>query len=219
MATEAFRTIAAIAEERWGLVTTAQGAAAGVSRLQMSRMAASGGLHRLAHGVYRVAGAPDHEFEPILVAWMALGGPSQPPSPAGVPGVVTAGTTATILHRIGTFMPGRSEFIVPTRRFTRLPDVHLRTAALAPGEVTFAEGVPALTVERTIADMAHWTDMSLVAELVADAIDQGRLVHPAKLVAHLDPLARAHGFGDGEAFADHLFDLAGVRPANWEPAA
>jgi len=50
--------LGSIAEHRWGLVTTAQAEDAGVSRKQLSRMAASGAIKRVAQGVYRMAGAP-----------------------------------------------------------------------------------------------------------------------------------------------------------------
>lgn len=212
MATEAVRTVTDLAEQRWGLVTTAQAAQVGVSRAQMSYMATSGTLVRVAQGVYRVAGAPEHEFEPILATWMALGGPTLPLVAPGVSAVVAAGATATILHRLGTFMPGGGDFIVPARRFTRLPGVRLRVRVLDRSDVTHAEGVPTLTVERTVADLVASTDLSLVADVVRDAVDQGRLVRPAKLIDHLDPLARGHGFGDGHALAEHLFDLAGTTP-------
>ncbi|MFB9547944.1 type IV toxin-antitoxin system AbiEi family antitoxin domain-containing protein [Nocardioides luteus] len=42
--------IGAIAERRWGLISTAQAANAGVSRKQVSRMATSGALERVTQG-------------------------------------------------------------------------------------------------------------------------------------------------------------------------
>ncbi len=50
--------LGAIAEERWGMVTTAQAANAGISRKALSSLTTSGALERLAQGVYRMAGAP-----------------------------------------------------------------------------------------------------------------------------------------------------------------
>jgi predicted transcriptional regulator of viral defense system len=63
-----------IAEQRWGLLTTAQATEAGVSRNQLSRMAANGVLERVSQGVYRMAGAPRQENEVIYAA-------SRPASP------------------------------------------------------------------------------------------------------------------------------------------
>src|ERR1035437_9628602 len=42
--------LGAIAERRWGLVTTAQAEAAGVARKQLSRMASTGAIERVAQG-------------------------------------------------------------------------------------------------------------------------------------------------------------------------
>ena len=55
MSQKAMAALGAIAEERWGLVTTAQAEDAGVSRLLLSRLAAAGVLTRVQQGVYRMA--------------------------------------------------------------------------------------------------------------------------------------------------------------------
>lgn len=220
MATEGYRVVAQLAEQRWGLVTTAQAEQAGVSRLQMSRMASSGSLIRVAQGVYRVAGAPELEHEQTFATWLALGGATTGPTPAGVAPVVAAATTATQLHRIGYFWPDGFDFIVPARRSTRLPGVRLRVRHLTPAEVTYAESVPTLTVERTIADLVEqWTDLSLVADLVRDAIEQGKLVAPHQLATHLQPLAKINDFADGRAFTNDLFALAEAVPVGWATSA
>lgn len=216
MATEAFRVVAQLAEQRWGLVTTTQAEQAGVSRMQMSRMAASGSLVRVTQGVYRVAGAPELEHEPIFATWLALGGATFERTPDGVAAVVAAGVTATQLHRIGDFWPDGFDFIVPVRRTTRIPGVRLRVRQLTRQDVTFAEGVPTLTVERTIADLVEqWADLSLVANTVRDATEQGKIVAPGRFADYLQPLARANGFTDGQAFAADLFDMAGAAPLGW----
>jgi hypothetical protein len=57
MADSAMARLGSIAENRWGLITTAQAQKAGVSRKQLSRMASAGAIERVAQGVYRMAGA------------------------------------------------------------------------------------------------------------------------------------------------------------------
>lgn len=197
------------------MVTTAQAESVGVSRIQMSRMARSGSLVRVIQGVYRVAGAPEHPQEPVLAAWLALGGATRSPDD-DVPAVVAAGATAAELHRIGHLWPDPLDFIVPVRRSTRHLGVRLRTARLEAHEVTFSDGIPALTVERTIADLTDVLgDLSLVAEVVRDAVDQGRLVSPAQLVCYLEPLATRHRMPSGHDLAQKLFDLSGSAPVSW----
>jgi predicted transcriptional regulator of viral defense system len=200
-----------VASARWGLITTAQAATVGVSRKTMSDLAATGTLIRIAHGVYRIAGAPELEHEQLHATWLALGGATLPPTPTGAPAVVAAGETAAIAHRIGDWYPNGHDFIVPTRRGTRLPGVRLRVRDLTPTDVTYIDGLPTLTVERTIADLVtQWADRSLIADTIADAVTQGKLLSPTRLAEHLDPAATANGHESGTELAEDLLALAGV---------
>jgi predicted transcriptional regulator of viral defense system len=203
--------LAEIAEQRWGLVTTEQAATVNVSRNTLTRLTSTGALVRVAQGVYRIAGVPELEHEAVYATWLALGGATRPATDQGVPAVVAAGVTAAILHGIGDFYPERADFIVPSRRGTRLP-ARLRIRTLTPAEVTFAESVPTLTVERTIADLIGlWTDRSLVADTLFSAYEQGKFLRPWQLTEYLDEFAGPAGFRDGADFAADLLALAGIR--------
>lgn len=94
MADVTLARLGVIAEQRWGLFTTAQAATVGVARKQLSRMAAAGAIERVAQGVYRMAGAPPAEHETIYATWLALGGATTPRADTGVAALVAAGTTA-----------------------------------------------------------------------------------------------------------------------------
>lgn len=211
MTGETVARVGAIAEQRWGLFTTAQAEDVGVNRQQVSRMASTGAIIRVAQGVYRVAGAPELEHEWIYAAWLALGGAAGSPAAGTVPPVVAAGVTATVIHGIGMFYPDGAEFIVPTRRGTRLGSVRLRTRQLSLEQVTWVDGMPTLTVEATIADMVgQWVDLSLVADTLRDAVIAGKVTKVALLVRLLDPLAAANGAADGAALVDRLYEIAGL---------
>jgi hypothetical protein len=209
----------AIAERRWGLVTTAQAEDAGVSRKQLSRMASAGAIERVAQGVYRMAGAPPQDHEAIYATWLALGGATAPRTEAGISAVVTAGITAAIVHDVGDFFLDGFDFIVPARKGTRLPAVRLRIRQLTRDEVIPVDGLPTLTTERTIADLVELgTDLSLVAGVVRDAVRAGKLVAPDRLVAYLDPIASrltSPAPGGGRSLASDLFELAGASPEGW----
>lgn len=199
-----------IAEQHWGLFTTAEAAQANVSRVQLGRLNEQGAISRVIQGVYRMAGTVDDDRELIRATWLALGGytAAQP-----VPPVVAAGTTAADLHEIGDFIPDTYDFIVPARKGTRRPGVRFRVRQLTRGEISFVDQIPALTIERTIADLVElWTDLSLVADALRDAVTQGRLVGRAGLVTYLAPLARDNGHppGDGQALAHELYEIAGL---------
>jgi len=207
--------LGSIAERRWGLFTTAQAEDAGVARKQLSRMAGTGAIERVTQGVYRMAGAPTQEHEAIYATWLALGGATASRTETGVAAVVAAGMTAAVVHGIGDFFLSGYDFIVPSRKGTRLPGVRLRIRTLTPDEVIPVAGLPTLTVERTIADLIEiGTDESLVADALRDAVRGDKLVAPDGLVEYLSPIAKRRK-STGRALADDLFELAGASPEGW----
>ena len=209
--------LGAIAERRWGLVTTAQAEAAGVARKQLSRMASTGAIERVAQGVYRMAGAPAQDHEAIYATWLALGGAADSRTADGVATIVAAGTTAAALHEIGDFILNGFDFIVPARKGTRLPDVRLRIRALTREEAIPVNGLPTLSVERTIADLVEiGADLSLVADCLRDAIRADKLLSSEQLVSYLSPVA-ARRKSTGLGLANDLFQLAGAAPDGWDP--
>jgi|SRR5580692_2437721 hypothetical protein len=98
---------------------------------------------------------------------------------------------------------------------TWLAGVRLRIRRLTRDEVIPVEGLPALTVERALADLIETgTDLSLVAGAVRDAVRAGKLVAPELLVSYLDPIA-ARRKSDGRTLAGDLFELADAYPEGW----
>lgn len=211
--------LGSIAERRWGLVTTAQAEDVGVPRKQLSRMASAGAIERVSQGVYRMAGAPAQNHEAIYATWLALGGATALRTETGIASIVAAGITAAVVHEIGDFFLDRFDFIVPTRKGTRLPGVRLRIRQLTRDEVIPVDGLPTLSVERTIADLVELgTDESLVADAVRDAVRADKLTSPDRLAAYLSPSAArraSHGMADGTFLANQLFELAGVSREGW----
>lgn len=206
MADATLARLGAVAERRWGLITTAQAEMVGVSRKQLSRMASSGALERVAQGVYRAVGAPPQDNEAIYATWLALGGATNPRTETGVAPVVAAGITAAVIHGLGDFFLDGFDFMVPARRGTRLPGVRLRVRPLTTDEVAPVAGLPTLTVERMIADLVELRiDRSLVVRVVRDAVRADKLVSPEKLVDYLTVRSR-----DGRDLAADLFERAGV---------
>lgn len=175
-----------LAERRWGMFTTAQAEAVGVSRKQLVRMTTSGVLERLTQGVYRMAGTPPQDHENIYATWLALGGATSQPTEAGAPALVAAGVTAAVVHDIGDFFLDGVDFIVGSRKTTRLPDVRLRIRPLTPADATSVNGLPTLTVERTITDLLTLgTDTSLIDDALREAARFGKITDPQRLRADL----------------------------------
>lgn len=206
--------LAEVSASQWGLVTTAQAAAHGVQRLDLSRLSKACHLERLAHGVYRDAGAPSDEFESLRAAWLAAD-PSHTAAQRlrDLPGgVVVMGESAASLHGVGDLPAVRQEFSTPVRRQTQRPEVSYRQRQLPPSDVTIVHGLPVTTIERTVADLVQdRTDLSLVADVLRDAARTRRL-DTDRLEELLAPLAARNHLrkDDGVALLDHLTALAGL---------
>ncbi len=211
---EALRVLAEVTESQWGMTTSAQALARGVSHMNLTRLTHSGDLVRLAHGVYRDAGAPSTEHEELRAAWLA----AEPTKLAyerladHPPGAVVSGISACKLHGIGDLRAMRSEFTTPTRRQTQRPDVRYRTRVLPERDVTLRDGLPVTTVERTIADLVEDRhDLSIVAGVLRDGAQLSRL-DAERLVELLCPLAERNGHskGNGRALLTQLMQLGGI---------
>lgn len=210
----ALRVLAELSASQWGMVTTAQAVARGVTRLDLSRLAEDSQLVRLAHGVYRDAGAPADEFESLRAVWLS----TDPSSLAEerlsdlIGGVVVSGASAASLHRVGDLPADRHEFSAPVRRQSQRPEIRYRQRRLDPGDVTIVNGLPVTTIEQTVADLVEARiDLSLVADALRDATRNRRL-DLGRLEELLSPLAARHGFrkGDGQALLDRLMAIAGL---------
>lgn len=210
----ALRELAEVTESQWGMVTSAQAIARGVTHLSLSRLTESGDLVRLAHGVYRDAGAPSDEHQSLRADWLAI----EPERLAWErvndrPGFATvSGESAARLHGIGNLRAMRSEFITPVRKQTQRQDVRYRTRALTSQDVTIREGLPVTTLERTIADLV---EQRVQLDHVADALrDAARTSHldTDRLADLLAPLAERNGHrkGDGEALLEQLLEATRI---------
>ncbi len=212
--TEALRMLAELTSYQWGMVTSAQASMRGITRLDLSRLAEAGHLTRLAHGVYMDAGAPGDEFDDLRAAWLS----TEPKRPGyernkdHPSGVVIAGPSAARLHSIGDLWADRHDFVSPVRRQSQRRDIRYRQRALDPRDVTLVEGLPTMTIERTIADLVEdLAELSLVADALRDASHK-RILDVDRLRDLLAPLAERNGFrkGDGAALLNRLMEIAGI---------
>jgi hypothetical protein len=211
---DALRVLAEVTESQWGLVTSAQAVARGVTHMNLTRLTESGDLVRLAHGVYRDAGAPVNEHEGMRAAWLSLEPKTLAAQRIANPsaGVAFAGESAAVLHGLGDFRAARHDLVAPTRRQSQRPDMLLRVRRLGPTDVTLVDGLPVMRIERTIADLVESDmDRSLVAHALADAVRQGG-IDLDRLAVQLSPLAarNGHSKGDGIALVEELMREAGL---------
>ncbi len=211
---EALRALAEVSESQWGMITSAQANARGVSHMNLTRLADSGDLVRLSHGIYKDAGAPGGEHDELRAAWLAseparLAWDRLQDKPATV---VVSGESAAALHGIGNFRATRSEFTTPSRKQTQRPDVRYRTRVLKPDEVTIREGLPVMTAERTIADLVEQrAQLDHIGDALRDAARTSRL-DTDRLAEMLAPLAERNGHAkrDGNALLEELLEAAHI---------
>lgn len=193
---------------QWGMVTSAQAKGLGVSRLQLSRLASRGVLERLAFGIYRNRAVPSGEFDDIRIAWLSTE-PTRLASeriPDRENGIVVASHSAARLHHIGDLWEQRHEFITSTRRQTQRKEIRFRNRRLKMEDITIIDGLPVLTLERTIADLVDDSvDLSLVSDALRDAHNK-RPLNFDHLSNLLEPYADRRGFSrnDGTSLLDQL---------------
>lgn len=206
--------LADVTASQWGMVTAAQAAALGVPRLTLARLTDAGHLERLAHGVYRDAGAPSDQFEDLRASFLStepkLRAEERLRNLAG--GVVVASSSAALLHDIGDLWADRHEFVTPKRRQTQRAEIRYRQRNLADHDVALVEGLPAMTLERTLADLLEDVgEISLIADALSAAVKK-RPLDLDRLRELFAPLAERNGFRrhDGDAVLERLLELAGL---------
>ncbi len=213
---QALSRLAEITSGQWGLVTSAQALSVGVNRQDLARLARKGSLDRIAHGVYRDSGIPANRFDAIRAAWLMTAPEALAESrldPRRDDRVVTGGPTAAFLHGVGDMNPEPITLISSARRQTQRTDLRYLRREVDPDDVTLVEGVPTTRIELTIADLVRdRRDLSLVADVLADAARSGFNVDMKRLSELLEPLARRNGFDaqDGAGLLNKVMTIGGI---------
>lgn len=205
--------LADLGAEQAGLFTAGQARTLGVSAQQLARMANRGTIERLAHGVYRVAGAAPTPDEGLRVAWLAL----DPSRRATVrlydpEAAVVSHRSAARLHELGDVEGDNYEFTVGERKQSRRSEVKLHRGRVPAKDRTVISGLPVTTVLRTIADLAAARlDGGHLAGAVRDALTV-KQVDTDELAAALRPYAHLYGapLGDGGLVLALFLHEAGV---------
>ncbi|MGH3256319.1 MAG: type IV toxin-antitoxin system AbiEi family antitoxin domain-containing protein [Streptosporangiaceae bacterium] len=202
--------IARIAEDQWGLITRRQAEGAGVSQATLQRLAKAGVLDRVAHGVYRLTGAPPPDYLDLRAAWLQLA-PEVPAWERTPEQGVVSHRSAAVLYGLGHLPADRHEFTLPERRQSRRSDVRLHHRAVRPDEWIVVHGMPVTRPSRIAADLLDdKEDPEAVAQVIADAL---RSVHdyPGTFADALAPHAASFGRrrGDGLGLLRWLLDTVG----------
>lgn len=200
---------------QWGMISTRQASAVGVSRLDLSRLEKAGKLERMSTGIYRQTAAPQSQYDNVRAAWLSTEPETLAWKRYDEPSVIVGSSTAAWLHRIGDLQPEPYEFFSTTRRQSARDDVHFRQRTIASNELRIVEGLPATSVEQTIADLLQDVgDVSLVGAAFRDAATSGREPDRGRMEPMLAGLAKRYGFapGNGGQVYDMLAVEAGTDP-------
>lgn len=197
---DTIRALNDIASSQKGMFTTAQAQGAGVERYAVSRLEKLGNIERLAKGVYRMGGAPGQREEDVFAAWLSLNPGRRPGSPPAERDPIAMGATAAWLHRIGEVGPTPYEFCTDERRQTQRPDLVLRKRKMDAADVTVISGIPATTPSRTVIDLIDYgEDLSLIANVLNDALARGFVTDEARLKKEIDSRAARVGLSKGNS--------------------
>ena len=197
---DTIRALNDIASSQKGMFTTAQAQGAGVERYAVSRLEKLGNIERLAKGVYRMGGAPGQREEDVFAAWLSLNPGRRPGSPPAERDPIAMGATAAWLHRIGEVGPTPYEFCTDERRQTQRPDLVLRKRKIDAADVTVVSGIPVTTPSRTVIDLIDYgEDLSLIANVLNDALARGLVTDEARLKKEIDSRATRVGLSKGSS--------------------
>jgi len=209
---ETIKTLAALAEDQWGLVTRQQAEGAGLAWTTLARLSSDGAvLERVAHGVYRLRGSPPPDHLELRAAWMQLARSTPVWERTPEQGVVSHRSAASV-YGLGDLTAERHEFILPTRRQTRRSDVRLHRGRLDRGEWTNLRGLLVTRPSRIAADLlADGEEPDAVAPIVARALRQAT-DDPGRVAAALAPLSARFGLRrqDGVGLLRWLLELSQV---------
>jgi predicted transcriptional regulator of viral defense system len=203
-------SLASLAEEQWGLFTRREAESSGMAWTTLARLARGGAVERVAHGVYRMRGAPPTDHLALRAAWLQLA-PDIPVWQRRPDAGVVSHRSAAAVYSLGHLPADVYDFTLPARRQSRRPDVRLRRSHLRADEWVNLRGLLVTRPSRTVADLlADHEDPGAVGHVVVDAL-RNALDHPRTFVRAVGPYAARFGLAkqDGFGLTEWLLELTG----------
>ena len=205
----ALTVLADTAEEQWGLFTRRQAEAAGMAWSTLSRLAAEATLvERVAHGVYRLRGAPPPEHLDLRAAWLQLA-PATPAWERPPEHGVVSHRSAAALYGLGHLPADVHEFTLPARRQTRRGDVRLHRGQVDGHDLARHDGLTLTRPARIAGDLlTAREDPGAIGHIIADALRDGHDT-PERFRRALAPHAARFGLqrGNSTGLLHWLLDL------------
>ena len=200
-----------LAEEQAGLLTRRQALNRGISPRTLNRLTLAGGpLGKVAHGVYRLRGAPPADHEALRAAWLRLAPELAVWDRTEDQGVVSHRSAAE-MYGIGHLPEERHEFTIGARHQTRRADVRLHRRALKDTEWIMLRGLPVSRPSRIASDLLYDAeDPAAVAQIISESL-RGVFDYPSTVAEALAPHAAKFGLrrGDGVGLLRWMLELTG----------
>lgn len=202
-----------LAAGQWGMFTSAQARHRGLSAQHLARLAKTGALERVRHGVYRTAASPGSAHDSLRAAWLALAPDLDAHERVEADDVeVVSHRSAAVVHQLGDLDADYLEFTTAARKQTRDPQVRFHRRSLRRDQWTLVEGLVVTTVVTTIEDLAGaHLDGGHLSGVVRDALTTAH-VDLDDVAGVLAPHAHLYGadLGQGRQLVQQLLEQAGV---------
>lgn len=197
--------LARLAARQYGLYTTDQALAAGLTSSALCRRQESGRVQRLEPEVYRAAGAPETWHQRLLIACLTED-------------AVASHRAAAALFALDGFPPRIVEVVTP--RWKRRPNPSVRvheSTDLREAHRTQRCGIPVTTIERTLIDLGAVVPRIKVEQAFDEALRQG-LTTPEAVRDRFLQLARRgrRGVGVLRPLLERRLGTSGPRPGEFE---
>jgi hypothetical protein len=162
-----------VAGRQHGLITRAE-ASSLLTRHQFESKVRLGQLLIAAHGVWRIAGAPQTWRQRVMAACLAVGPP-----------VAASHATAARLWRLEGIAPTGPQaslhlVVPPNRSGKNIAGAIVHRAPLTDGEIGERWDIPLTAVARTLADIAGYVTAGVLSRATDDALRR-RLITPVDL--------------------------------------
>lgn len=214
---ENINSLAELASTQWGMFTSAQALAEGVSRTQLSRMLNDGRIEKMTRGTYRFTTAGDSPNVGAKAAWLSLF-----PSKTAYDRLKERPRDSVFVGRTAATLLGDTDLheqpyhlATGKNKRTVRTDMRLYPWSVNERDIATADGLPVTSPERTVADLVRLReDPSLLGNFVAGMAARGHIFDLERLSTLLAPLAARNGHqkGNGRAFAQNILNNNAVEP-------
>jgi predicted transcriptional regulator of viral defense system len=211
-ATDAIATLEELGSLQWGMVTTGQAEAYGVSRVSLGRLRDDEIIQPVRRGVWALPSADHGPLQELRAAWLSTNSRQLAEERRGDGDggdVVVSHISAASVHGLGDLIPRQHEFTSGKRRQTTQSDLRFHRADVA-GDVTLVDGLPVTSIPRTVEDVVRSTaDLDHLGSVIRDALSSLE-VDSKELASRLSSAAVRYGYEDGAALVEDSLERAGL---------